>query len=859
MILGPPTYNKCKEQNMSGNFKFSNNALEILKDRYFLRDEKRNLLETTPEELFKRVANFIAQAEINYSNGDYDKYSKIFYEAMISQEFMPASPILFNADTKYPMLSSCFALPIHDSMKSILKTFSDSATIFKYGGGVGWNFSELREEDAPLSTGGKSSGVCSFITLYNQMIETIKQGGKRRGAGAAILDVEHPDIEKFINIKRDEGKWNNINISVICSDKFMDKIFNGDEKAGRLWNLIVESNWKAGDPNIIFIDTMNRFNTLPKYPITTVNPCHEICMSPYESCNLSGINLDKVLKGSKNNKRVDWDKLGRLIKLGHRFLDNNIDMCMYPIKEIKEFAEKTRRQGLYFFGLAPFLIKLGLRYGSQESLDMIDNLFCFINRVSLESCIKLGKERGNFLDFDDSIFKDKYKYMRCSNRLTIAPSGSTSRIADSYFSIEPYYAFEYESHIMDKIIKDSFSIKDEYKDVYPRALVTAHEIKPEEHLRVMATVGKWIDQSISKTVNLPNFATVEDVSKILKLSYKFGLKAIAVYRDGCKSTQVLNKDVKPAEKDGRKYIISKDLLEELYIRQKLPQHKIAKKLDVSQALIALRMKEYEIPVRVGKGKNIRFLPDIDTIKFLHNKKMSYEDISGIFGCHENTIYDLVKFEGENLNSLERSVPISLLLIEFIEGELLGDGSVYVSGKNMAVYSHASKYFEYVCWLDRIFASEGLVRSGDIGEYIHKENGATYYSYKSIACSELRVLYNRWYNSGGKQVPDNIQLTPTILRQWFIGDGSIKKDGTSVRFSVDNFNARSVEILRNEFKRIDIETTIQDKGKTIYVRKKSTLSLFEFMDKSIYSEAPCYEYKFDRLNEPMQCKGNSCEI
>ncbi len=845
---------------MNGKSKFSKNALEILRNRYFLKDEKGNLLENTPEELFERVANFIAEAENNYSSGDYNKYSKIFFEAMINQEFMPASPILFNAATKFPMLSSCFALPVDDSMKSILKTFSDSVMIFKYGGGVGWNFSKLREKDATLSTGGKSSGVCSFITLYDQMIETIKQGGKRRGAGAAILDVEHPDIEEFINIKRSDDKWANINISVICSDKFMDKVFSGDEKAEKLWNLIAESNWMAGDPNIIFIDTMNKYNTLPKYPITTVNPCHEICMSPYESCNLSGINLDKILKGLKGNKKVDWDKLGRLIKIGHRFLDNNIDMCMYPIEEIKEFAMKTRRQGLYFFGLAPFLIKLGLRYGSQESLDMIDNLFCFINRVSLESCINLGEERGNFLDFEDSVFKDKYKYMRCANRLTIAPSGSTSRISDSYFSIEPYYAFEYESHIMDKVIEDSFSIKDEYKDVYPRALVTAHDIKPEEHLRVMAAVGKWIDQSISKTVNLPNSAAVSDVSKILKLAYKFGLKAIAIYRDGCKSTQVLNKKTEQLEKDGRKYVISKDLLKDLYIKQRLPQHKIAEKLGVSHGLIALRMKEYEIPTRTGKGKNIRFLPSVDTIKFLHNKKMSYEDIANIFDCHHNTIYDLVKFGGEPLGNLERSVPISLLLVEFIEGELLGDGSVCKNGtKNMAMYSHASKYFEYVCWLDRIFASEGLIRSGEIGEYTHKENGATYYSYKSIACLELRTLYDRWYNSGSKQVPDDIQLTPTILRQWFIGDGSIKKDGTHVRFAVDGFSSESVETLRNEFKKIDIETTLQDKGKTIYVRKKSMKTLFEFMDKSIYSEAPCYEYKFDRLSEPIQCKNGTCEL
>lgn len=842
---------------MTTKFGFSENALKILKERYFLKNKSGDFLEKTPEELFKRIADFIAKAENNYSTGNYEKYREIFYNAMINQEFMPASPILFNADTEHPMLSSCFALPIHDSMESILKTFCDSAMIFKYGGGVGWNFSELREKNALLSTGGRSSGVCSFISLFDQMIETIKQGGKRRGAGAAILDVGHPDIEKFILMKRDELKWNNVNISVICDDIFMEKVFGGDEDANRLWDVLAESNWRKGDPNIIFIDTMNRFNTLPKYPISTVNPCHEICMSPYESCNLSGINLDKILKGHKGRKKVDWDKLEELIEIGHRFLDNNIDMCMYPIPEIREFALKTRRQGLYFFGLAPFLIKLGLRYGSQKSLDMIDNLFCFINRASIECCIKLGEERGNFPDFEDSIFKNKYKYMRCSNRLTIAPSGTTSRIADSYFSIEPYYAFEYESHIMEKIMKEVFVIKDEYKDIYPRALVTAHDIKPEEHLRVMATIGKWIDQSISKTVNLPNYSTIEDVSKILKLSYKFGLKAIAVYRDGCKDKQVLNK---PVEKEGRRYVINKESLEELYTKQKLPQHKIAKKLGVSQALIALRMKEYDIPIRTGKGKNIRFIPDIETIKFLHNKEMSYEEIGNVFGCHENTIYDLVKYEGENMQRLDRSIPISPLLLEFIDGELLGDGSLCKkTDSNMAYYSHASKYYEYVCWIDRIFSSEGLIRSGNIGEYTHKENKGVYYSYKSIPCVELDRLYKRWYVFGNKEVPKSLVFTPTILRQWFIGDGSVKKDGGDVRFHVDGFSADSIGLLTKQFGKIGVETTIQDKGKTIYIRKKSIAKLLEFMDKSVYADAPCYDYKFDRLNEPIQCKNGSCDL
>jgi len=845
-------------QKVAEKINFSKTALKILSKRYYLKDGNGEPTESSPEELFHRVADFIAGAERLHTEGNYAKYKDVFYEAMIRQEFMPASPVLFNAGTANPMLSSCFALPIKDNMESILKSLVDGAKIFKLGGGVGWNFSKLRAENSPLSSGGISSGVCSFITLFDTMIETVKQGGKRRGAGAVILDVEHPDIEKFMLTKRDHSKWNNMNISVICSDIFMEKVLKGDTDANKIWDMLVESNWESGDPNIVFIDAMNRFNTIPKYPIDSVNPCHEICMSPYESCNLAGINLWKCLKGRKEDKKIDWDRLGRLTKMGHRFLDDMIDVCAYPLPEIEAFAKNTRRQGLYFFGLAPMLIELGLRYGSQESLDLIDNLFCYINRVSLESCIELGKERGNFPDFDDSTFKDKYKYMRCSNRLTIAPSGTTSRIADSYFSIEPYYAFEYESNIMDEKIKEKFQIEDEYKNLYPEALVTAHDISPEDHLRVMAAVGKWIDQSISKTVNLPNSFTKEKVSKILKLAYSMGLKAVAIYRDGSKDIQVLDKQ----PKTGKEYVIDKEMLEDLYVKQGLSQHGVAELLGVSQPLIGLRMKRYGIPVRIGQGKNISFLPSMDTIKFLHNRSLTYEDISNVFDCSAVTIEEIVKESDDKVGGLlYRHIPISPLLLEFIDGELLGDGCLTLSKKgHMAYYDHASKYYEYLVWLDNIFSSEGLIRMGNIREYIHKENKALWYRYYTVGCVELQIVHDRWYPNGKKTVPKDLKLTPTIVRQWFIGDGSIKKDGSNVRFAVDGFDMESKEILRKELLSVGIDTTFQDDNKTIYVRKVCVKRFYEYMDESFYANAPaCYDYKFRELDEPIQCKNGTCDI
>lgn len=527
---------------------FTQKAQKILKERYYLRNKVTGeLLESSPEQLFTRVANFIAKAEKNYKNGDYKKWRGRFYEAMMNKELMPASPILFNAGTPKPMMSACFGLEVEDTMDSILQVLVDSARIFKSGGGMGFSFSKLRESGARLSTGGTSSGPIPFMSLYNQMIEAIKQGGKRRGAALFQLDATHKDIKQFIKMKQTEGIWSNANISVVCSDKFMNSVKRGFKKNTELWNQIIHSTWKSGDPGFLWSDTIEKFNPIPNKPMSVTNACSELIGPSGFSCNISGINLDKVLKGKKGDMRIDYDKLGKLIKIGHRFLDNTIDMSLYPTETIKNQASNSRLQGLYLFGLAPFLIKLGLRYGSQESLERVDNLFNYINTVSLDVMRELGHERGNFPDFGVSILKNKYKYMRASHRLCLAPSGTTSRIADSYFSIEPYFAFEYDSHIMDQVIKEEFNIKDEYKNIFPRALITAHELTPKEHVNMVATISKYIDLNISKTINMSNDSTVEDISDIIMYAYKKGLKSVTVFRDGCKSEQVLNKIKEPIE------------------------------------------------------------------------------------------------------------------------------------------------------------------------------------------------------------------------------------------------------------------------------------------------------------------------
>lgn len=834
---------------------FSKTALRILEKRYFLRDKDGNQIEKTPEELFRRVAKYISSAENNYKQEDANLMEESFYDCMINQEIMPASPILFNAGTENPMLSSCFGIEVNDNMESILKVLCDSAMIFKKGGGVGWNFSKLRSKGSRLSSGGSSSGVCSFIDLYDTMIETIKQGGRRRGAGAVILDACHPDILEFIRAKTEENRWNNINISVICTDDFMSKI---DTQYKAIWDELINANWRTGDPNVIFIDTMNRNNSLPKYPINCVNPCHEICMSSYESCNLAGINLDKCLKGNKRNLKIDWDKLGKLVKIGHRFLDDMIDVCEYPLPEISNFALRTRRQGLYVFGLAPVLLKLGLRYGSQESIDLIDNLFCFINRVSLESCIELGKIRGNFPDFQDSTYVKKYKYMRCSNRLTIAPSGTTSRIADSYFSIEPYYAFDFVSNIMDEKIEEKITLKDEYKDLYPEAIITAHEIKPEEHIRVMSTIQKWVDQSISKTINLPFDTNKDEISQIFKLAFSMGLKCITTFRDGCKGSQVLEtKEYKDSKRKiySRTYI-DKNILEDLYNTKKYSQSQIAELLGVSRGVIVTRMKEYSIEPRqsCGTSRHI-FVPQYETIKSLHNKGLNLDEIAEIFDHEKTFIQEIIeKCGGLENGIMESSVPLTPQLIEFMEGELLGDGCIMPVQKSpntkMAYYAHSSKYKEYLEWLDSIFSSEGLYMSGRI----YKEPEGSYH-YRTSSCVELMTLRKRWYPNDVKIVPDNLILTPVMVRQWFIGDGTLKNEG--VALCTNGFDEKSLDLLTIKLKEIGFSATIWS-DKRLYINQAQSPDFFNYVNSSFYVDAPCYEYKF-KASEPNECRNGLCEI
>ncbi len=569
--------------------RWTESAIRVLRERYLLRDGGQ--VRETPEEMCWRVALAIAQAEAGWGKSPEEVTAVAIRYRDLMQEllFLPNSPTLMNAGRAGGLqYSGCYVLPVEDSLEGIFESVKRAALIHKSGGGTGFAFSRLRSRDSLVqSTGGRASGPVSFMRVFDAATEAVKQGGTRRGANMGILRVDHPDVLEFIDCKLGGG-FANFNVSVAITDTFMKALEEDRDyplvdphygptgrslSARQVFDRIVRAAWRSGDPGLVFID---RVNACPANPtpeigrIEATNPCGEQPLLPNEACNLGSINLARFVQAAKDesekdHRRVDWQELERVIRLSVRFLDDVIDVNPYPLPEADRMAKANRRIGLGVMGWADMLIQLGIPYDGDEALELAAQVMGFVERVGHEESAKLAAERGPFPNWSTSIYKDGPP-LRNATVTTIAPTGTISIIAGCSSGIEPLFAlafrhvvgerqltlidpqFEriarergfYSAGLMEKVIeRGTLHGLEELPEDVRRLFVTAYQIAPEWHVRMQAAFQHHTDNGVSKTANLPNSATVEDVAKVYLLAYQLGCLGITLFREGSRAVQVL--------------------------------------------------------------------------------------------------------------------------------------------------------------------------------------------------------------------------------------------------------------------------------------------------------------------------------
>ena len=570
----------------NGRVELSDNARVIMERRY-LRSDEDGVLET-PEDLFHRVASAVAQGE---DEGARIPWEHRFYGLLSSLKFLPNSPTLVNAGTGRGCLSACFVVTPEDTMESIMAVAHDAAMIEKWGGGIGFGFSKLRPKSDKISTThGLACGPIAVMKLYSAVGATLTQGAFRLGAHMGQLRDSHPDIREFIHCKDGDDTLQNFNISVQISDEFMRAVEedrqwalvnprNNEEvatvSAKDIWTGISESAWRTGDPGVVFMDRVWETAPNPQMGrIETSNPCGEEFLEDYGNCCLGSINLDRHV----GREDFDWDSLEDTVRTALRFLDDVIEVNEFPLPKLREVNLATRRVGLGVMGWADALVRLNIPYDSEEALGLADRLGGFINRVAWDESGRLATERGPFPEYERSGLRERgMPPVRNSSVATIAPTGTISRIAGCSSGIEPHFALAWHSNVLwedhegsssrlldaptsvretlEARIEDAARVPELLEQIAndaadPARVLREHgldtpsfrtsmEISPESHIQMQAVWQKHVTNSVSKTINLPNDATQEDVKNAFKLAWETGCKAVTVYRDGSKSMQVL--------------------------------------------------------------------------------------------------------------------------------------------------------------------------------------------------------------------------------------------------------------------------------------------------------------------------------
>ncbi|MBI4456081.1 MAG: adenosylcobalamin-dependent ribonucleoside-diphosphate reductase [Acidobacteria bacterium] len=559
------------------------NALRVLEARYLRRDAQGRIVET-PAELFRRVARAVSKAELAHGTAaDADRWEERFYKMMVSLDFLPNSPTLMNAGTSLGQLSACFVLPIEDTVESIFGTLRDMALVQRTGGGTGFSFSRLRPEgDIVVSTGGVASGPVSFMKIYDCATENIKLGGKRRGANMGVLRVDHPDIEQFIGAKHG-ASLRNFNISVGATDDFMTAVecagellfrhpadgrIVGSRPASTVFDRICQAAWETGDPGLIFLDTIERANPTPAVGrIESTNPCGEVPLLPHESCNLGSINLAHLVLERDGDPEVNWERLRVLVHDGIRFLDNVITVNRFPMDAAEQVTLANRKVGLGVMGFGEMCILLGVSYSTDTAAHLAGELMSFIAREARLASSRLAEERGEFPNWEHSVYYHAGLRLRNATQTSIAPTGTIGIIANTSSGIEPLFALAYRRATLDgqtltefnplflRYVKRRWLAWEELLDSVAqtgmlsrspgvpkdlrRLFVTALEISAEHHVRIQAAFQKYVDNAVSKTVNLPEEATPDDIARVYRIAHRLGCKGITIFRYGSKDEQVL--------------------------------------------------------------------------------------------------------------------------------------------------------------------------------------------------------------------------------------------------------------------------------------------------------------------------------
>ncbi|MCQ4083882.1 adenosylcobalamin-dependent ribonucleoside-diphosphate reductase [Streptomyces sp. RB6PN25] len=553
-------------------------AVAVLKERYLLRDDHGRVAESTGE-MMDRVARHVAQAEEAWSPGSAQRWVEAFSRSLRRLEFLPNSPTLMNAGTSLGLLSGCVVLPLEDSLVSIFGTLGHAALLHQAGAGTGYSFSRLRPRgDAVASTGGAASGPVSFLSVFDAAADVLAQGGRRRGASMAVLDVSHPDIVDFVQAKA-AGGLEHFNVSVAVSDRFMRAVLRGtghrlvNPRTGKavaridateLFDRICRAAWRSGDPGLLFLDRINQANPLPSSGrIEATNPCGEVPLLPYESCNLASLNLARFISGGQ----VDFERLRAAVWLAVRFLDDVIDVSRYPIRELERPAHDSRKVGLGVMGLAELLAVLGIPYDSEPAIRLAGRVLAVIEKEAHQASAELAAQRGPFPLYQHSRYAGQgTRPLRNAQLTSIAPTGTISLIAGTTSGIEPMFALSYVRHILgrqlpevnphfERLARDRGFWSDQLRAELDRtgmvrqiphvppdvrtAFVTALEIPPEWHLKMQAAVQRHVDAAVAKTINLPEQATAADIRAIYLAAWQARVKGITVYRYGARPGQVL--------------------------------------------------------------------------------------------------------------------------------------------------------------------------------------------------------------------------------------------------------------------------------------------------------------------------------